>query len=1608
MQPPFIPDLLTAGLVLVRVVLADPAGASAAVWRDVADFHGVVVRPLLAGEDTAAGPVDGTTLMALASAAMDADAPLDDVVLDDLMTLAERTAETEARATPDPRPVLPLGTLDGRFVPLALTTPRDDLPWHFPLAEARRAAAEAAVDAVLSAFPGRPTAAESWPYTPHLCRPPAVPLSEEAVDLPLALWLLGRSFGLEAPALLAAGRFDGREFVATSQPGLAADRDLLVPATGGWELRPADGSKPRRTTAPRTLDGAASVVWGAEWERCKRDAHAAELDRLGWHFIDWSETPEEQPLPDLPVVQVHNLQRYCLDKSAPGSVAILGGTRQSGRSAVVRQVARRLNRHKRPWLVQVIAGATRVLPDRHTALEVATHALGAGPGEEPARRLLVFEDLQPTGDGNAAEVLRLVAQRLRITVLGVLEYAEGSTTDWDTDDTFVATAVVGQEARRLFVEELAAADRTLDPARAFDAVAARTPVDLRTLTKLMKGDTGAAARRSARFAELDEDRRAALVRAAALSLVSADVPEATLATLRDEDRELFGIGPGRAPSTARLTGTDDCLVLLELHAPAKPGAPRRRAAVGALVEQQVRPELEQLLMDGDPLVVERLRGVRLYQEHVARSLLRTADQAGLLAEWAATAPLLSVADLTGLSELMPDRMAQKVVEKLAVRACQATEPLTPGGLLALMHARERFDTLLPTDINDDLVSWLIDAVDDVFHRSAGRPDERFAMLGLLERMDRDDAADLVAARALDVLTGLRVRVEDYRLVQKVDQLHRRVSRRTWQDAPLFPVDQEGPVEELLERKPDPADGIPVLFEAMNLRLCLVDRGWLITYEKYQTALNQALRSATAHELALALQGIRSPIPQFSTWLLNSTNKESWQDFPDRARTLLHKASPSDAATLLGAVARANGTTAQTIISGGPDPERLARTLAERAATSGDAKGIGQLLSAAQSIEDLFQEGASSFANDLAETLGVQNVLKMIRYDPRTSVRYHVIKGVWDARASYRGELLDEALTVVVDSLRHGRKHWGAEIALRLMQEPELGLIALEELHDRTTPQMLLRGMTSANTAHGRAAFHRLGRAVHPEVPALFLQKWELEPFVEGLTTASPTAALEVCAAVARTLADADLPEPGPLIAAETGGAELWARRLREGRNQEAFVQAVRHLTALRPETAGEVLDRLRATKSRRRVAGQDADALLMRLRHALFAEPTCAPALLRAVHRVRPQLARDLAADVAEDKHATFVFCGELQQIQNPVAQSAAALDLVRVGVARTSPLVKSWIDQVKTVRMQSVQRFAGPRAVTSLLRMLAAWEQGWGPDAAKRVNVRNVVRRLSRGALTDVTDAVALIRTTAALDNPDGARQILAELLRPGIARLADHVDLDTLCALVDVAGELAPEEVPKLSHALGAALRSYVGRPVVSDERAHWLRVGRASRTLNRVKAGPLSVGDPRLPPNAAYAPVVAWAATGLDQPGWGNDALGRAAGRLAALRSQPTVPTVPAAPVSVPLPDVTDRACALSATGRGCAPELRESRTDWDVGSAPFWLLRILYAEAADDAYLAAALAAGEPVVRERVDRVTSRADWDAGRLQLMLDARGVLGRDRRNGYRGPYPGPRPRGA
>ncbi|WP_280492986.1 hypothetical protein [Nocardia asiatica] len=1505
----------------------------------------------------------------------------------DLLDLADRMAVASGISGPseDSGPRVLIEDPTGACV--VLTVHRSlDHEWQAELPDATRADVEAALDSILSQFTC------IWPVNDvqptALWWPPECPVEAGATTLPVALWQVGRITDLGAPPMLSAGEYVEQTFVPLDSRALTARLGaanalgipLLAPTSTGWALTAADGTK-EELAGPLTVDRAADIVWGEEWQQWKRRRHLDELARLGWHLIDWRMTPANQPLQDMDVSQSRKLKDHFLQngdhfmRTGVRRTAVLGGTPKSGKSATVRRMAAALGDHKKhPWQVLVLSGPTGALPDQLVAVAVGRHALGTA-ADRRDRQLLVFEDMRLSDYDNnidVGELMEHVSRQLKVCVLTVLEYNENAPVEWRLGNVHVVTSSVNVRARQRFVDDLVLGDRSLIRGADRATAACATTSDLRRITQLLNGDEDPTARITARFDEMANDEREPLALAAALSLLGGEIDAQSL-KLTEDDRLLFGVVPGRKAGSEWLSGIDDCLAVVDLYARAYSSDSRRvertRSEIRcATIADLVEPELERELKWQSPSLPRLFVGARLFHRRVAEKLIARAEDE--LRGWAAGAPALRVAEMLGLSELLTPRMIQGLAEQLVARL-PPDESLdwAPSQVLALVNVFQEVDSHIAAAVREKFVDWLVDAVDCLIHRRAGAPEERFALLTALERSNSERSSservkELLADRVLDVLHGLQIdQVGSYRLVRQVEEMQRRLERRTSKDLSIFPVDQEHAVQMLLNHEPDESDGVSVLIEAMSLRQQFEYADWEVRLEPYEQHLTAAMRFATAAEVARSLNHLHKSMPLFSTWLLTH-----WPDFPERARALLRKSAPTEAAMLINAVSRSSAAKVTNILwPNGVVDHNLVDAFAQRIISMEDASGAGQLLMAVNSASELFQAGQDSMASrELAEQIGEDKIRNMLRYDPRASTRYYLVKGVWDARASYCENLLDNALDVVVESVSRRRKHWGIELALRLGADGELGMTALRELRNRLTPDAIMHSMIDGHTTRTRALSHRLGRILHPSVPDLYLRQWDTEAFIEGLSTSSPASPLELCAEVAKTLTDAALPDAGRLIFDATGGTEKWVKRLTYGRRAEGFVSALTHLTALDKDGAREVVDKLQASASHVRLGTDNISSLAAWTRKAMLQDARTAAGVIRAIDAAKSGSGREVLDELPRDIHAGYIFRGELQQIQDPISQSRAARALVRAGMTRGAAN-SSWIESVYTARIQTVNYYASPRALTALLSMLSAWDSRWAATATKQINAGRIAARIRDGRILDLIPTIHLIRTLCALDERQTALGILEQFARKDFTPIAERLGLEALCQLVDVAEDLDPGIVPRVLRALRHAVDTAICRPVVLDERKVWRGIGRAQAALRRLSKLPTPVSEPRLRPNSAHAPEVAWAAVALDAaPPWGDNALNRMRAHL----QRPWVL------------DAAAQGGLLLATARGWAPELRPEGKTWSVDSAPLWMLRLLYQEAASDPYLAVILRGAEPAIQDRLSSATTRADWDAHRLRLVL--------------------------
>mgnify|MGYP001354015857 CR=1 FL=1 len=171
------------------------------------------------------------------------------------------------------------------------------------------------------------------------------------------------------------------------------------------------------------------------------------------------------------------------------------------------------------------------------------------------------------------------------------------------------------------------------------------------------------------------------------------------------------------------------------------------------------------------------------------------------------------------------------------------------------------------------------------------------------------------------------------------------------------------------------------------------------------------------------------------------------------RNVLFNSSAIDAAQLLSTIANIHSGTVRWLLYRDdrgilvPD-DNLASRLAKRIKESDDSKGAGLLLSATHRVDALYCSTEDTFAGRLARHLGEDFAFEQVKREIRPSVLYYLLRGLWEAGASYRGEVEDRAFDLIVSTIKspyRAHRPFAAQLALLLAADEHFGEKFLERL-----------------------------------------------------------------------------------------------------------------------------------------------------------------------------------------------------------------------------------------------------------------------------------------------------------------------------------------------------------------------------------------------------------------------------------------------------------------------------------------------------------------------------------------------------------------------------------
>ncbi|KQX53264.1 MULTISPECIES: hypothetical protein [unclassified Streptomyces] len=1438
---------------------------------------------------------------------------------------------------------------------------------------------------------------------PRLTVPGLLPPSrvdDTTVALPAALRLLSRTLG--APELaypgtrtLAAGKYAQPHLNPTTQflpmdPDEAALRadacggTLVHPGQGGWFRTTAGDTTPTLAVADPglTLAGAARAYWGEAWDDWARSWHTRTLKATDWSLYDWTQTqPNQQRLPDIRTDQVDSL--VAIFQEPERKVAVLGGPSGSGKSCIARCTARALAETGRR--VIVLVPDNRAFPSGDVLAEGVRHALGSlGPPDRPESGcpVVILDAIRPMGETDVDHVLPAVSAELGVSVLACLEYDINSHHDWQAANLTVVHSVVRPAALLdlAFRAREIHGDTVAGNARFVEALARRCGHDLSNFVKGLCDYRGGNDRPERLEEELratfkgdpdlgaDTQDLAAVVAAVSLLGGNVAVPEGERANLFR-----LGAAPDGVADRLRFPSQADCRTILDAHAelehPDEATRPRRHDQVADLVAKELFRDLE----DRRSGLLPVLRGARLYDERTCRTLaerLLDPDHEDDFAKWRRKASPVAIAlVLLAMDSSLGERVIGRLLKTLVTRLPETTLG-SARDLLAVIRAIHRHRHRFSDSQFDTLADWMVRRFGDLLESRPRAGDGLYSVLEQLSRFHDPRLDEIVATRGSETLIRLNPdKALDYRTVSRVERLVRRAANDIGEPEYASWVQNEAEVRKLLDHDPDPTRGIALYVASLVLRARYDPdyEDWDIVFVRHETRIRQALRHTDAVDLRFALEEARDYQLAFVTKLLNDKKINKGEGFGVAIHNALRTATPTDAALLLRTTSEIHDYTARHALYGDraerPDVG-LARTLAQQVRGNQDAKGAGLLLSATARVDELFLTEKKGFCQFLAEELGKDWVHARLEEDPRISIQYHLIKGIWEANASFREECLDLFVDVVARALNRSMRPWGPQAALLLGQDEEFGAEFLEKLGRHVADKRLFDGMKEAPIADARRYFHQLGRAMYQGLPGQYVNEHDAAVFIERMASASPSSSALCAREVARTLVDGGVPvgDAGLWVLRKEGTetpesvGRRWGAQISRGASANQVTEVINVLAGLNGATASATLGYLKGKEMVRR--GRKYSLLRDKVRQAVYNDPVEAARLLTAVERATAGAGVELMRDLQGESGAWNAFTSEVAHIQHPTQQYQVVRQLVALGL-RSGGRHSKWVDNLGKRHEATVRQVTSPAALADVLRLALIWDAEWAGRLAAGVPGQRLARRLGYARVRDLMHLPSLLSLLVRAEAEEPVRLLLDELEELPPESLVKRLNPFSVDMLLDVALRVRPEFAHRLAPAVAEAVDAQIRREMVLDEAKHWNEIGWMANSLHAMnQGGLLSPQIPKRSPNPSYPYATAWGAMWLPRQKWTGETLDGVAGHIV----NPAVSGAHSVFVAY-----------AYASAEGRTTELRSPDGGWPaLGRCSARAVAALQRMSADDPALRTALLSQETDLVDRLDRPTAQTD------------------------------------
>ncbi|MGZ3143399.1 hypothetical protein ACVDFE_15680 [Lentzea chajnantorensis] len=1415
---------------------------------------------------------------------------IEEGLLDEVSALQAQLAQAR---TPAPGTPLPAGT------PMSVTYHDDEVPVVIVVpAEAvpnSRTQALEVVRVAMSEFGPRELA-----RIPELVTRAPRWLHDSSTVLAECVSLLTATTGIPLPTgIVAVGRWSGSEFAPLSKDEISKHHDavkadgrfnaLLVPTTTGWLLRTADHE---RTTDDnqRGLAGLAAFLFENAWANWRRERFAAVLADCKWRKADV--TPKNDPLPEIRTQQSQIVKQMLWRDEVP--VVLFGGGTKCGKRVTVTQVTTQMTALN--WqCVTLNTDSDQELTTRDELIRVGRAAFACEPERKYQRRLLVLMGMRPVSNsGDIADILRDVAQKLEVSIFALPQFESGPGAEWTTGGCPVVHAISGPEQSLDFAESLRKSlpdllgELTDDQLR---DIAQRNDANLRDLCdellRVARGEDEDVEDNSGVFARLTGDQRETLAIAATRVILKRPTPQDELTDFLDVDElPQLGFSPTAVPGYLTLNnvsaGERILLACDQLAGAADPARPRAEAGEAAITRYSAAELRRAARSDDKPTrntIPTAIFSLRMYGPVLARRVIEEFAESDEFKLWLTAAGSDEIAALLRSSGGLFGKRVDELCELLASRISGLQIDLRQSTLMMVAGVVSRYRTSIDGDLFGHCLSWVRNAAEHALRIGYASKHDTYGLLNLLLRFNDPKIDEIVIEGARELLTGLdHTSLMECLLVYRVDQLATRAINRSEHPDRHEAIGEHPEVRRLLGIPPSDAS-----FTLTLLRLALwvhfdkPDEDWTERLHAAKPALLRALAGESARDVHLVLSQIGEIRVVFANRVLNELTS-----FSDEISKIIRSSTPpADTAMLLNTTRRLHLNRAIQVLypRGGYEPDvELAEDLAEIARKQRDGKGTGMLLAALTAIDENVLREHAGFGTLVAEDLGFDWVVERIRLDTRSSTRYHLLKEIWGTEASYRKQLVEIALNVIVHAVNRGVSHWGPQLALRLGEHADLGWDFLRSLQGRLWDEGVFNGMIGMQNAQAQMHYHRLGRALFPHLIGRFIEAFNEMPsqYMQGISTSEATVA---CAAAAETLIAGGVTDAGKdVLNVVLGDAEDIEKRLRNIYNAAELATAMHNLAHLDRTVARTVVTALAQpeaveTDDEDTASAQPAQLTLLarRARQAMYDSPLAGLDFLNAAERAAEGTGAQLLNDT-RGRHVWRTFFREALHLQDPIEQYRATRYLTQLGWLPTASnkesatgLYRKWLES------QSLQGITCVKRLTGLLRMFLTWSEAvpgqrdWPWKIAMKINFEAVQRRLERCRPADLAALPLFAESLVLTRKRDEAKKLVDLVVGLGRDTVADRLSLWDLYRLHDCATRLQVPGAAWVTDQLAAQVSAGIEKSIIYNEREHWYEIGWAVHRLRVSNAPVPEITRTELNPNMAHPFLMGWALSALPSSKW-----------------------------------------------------------------------------------------------------------------------------------------------